>query len=259
MVKKAKSAHVVVGTIGSLVGMCKSNQLRLTRCRFFIIDEADRCCSKNYGSPKDVQALWSRCPKIVQTMLFSATLHSGEIRKCADTMCKHPTWVDLKGRDYVPDTVNHSIVMIDPSMDASWTKRVDGLKTDGVHLKDNVNPRGKMSKETISEGIKRLKLLLLKDVIDAFQMEMALIFCRTRVDCDNCFQFLTSLGGGRKFLIKGQGGKENPYSCLPLHSGISQHDRHNNLKNFKEGDVRFLICTDVAARGIDIKDLPYVI
>jgi len=32
-----------------------------------------------------------------------------------------------------------------------------------------------------------------------------------------------------------------------------------NLERFKTGEVRFLICTDVAARGIDIKELPYVI
>lgn len=32
-----------------------------------------------------------------------------------------------------------------------------------------------------------------------------------------------------------------------------------NLAAFKEGDVRFLICTDVAARGVDIKGLPYVV
>jgi hypothetical protein len=32
-----------------------------------------------------------------------------------------------------------------------------------------------------------------------------------------------------------------------------------SLQAFKEGDVRFLICTDVAARGIDISGLPYVI
>jgi ATP-dependent RNA helicase DDX1 len=31
------------------------------------------------------------------------------------------------------------------------------------------------------------------------------------------------------------------------------------LQAFKDGDVRFLICTDVAARGIDISGLPYVI
>jgi ATP-dependent RNA helicase DDX1 len=37
------------------------------------------------------------------------------------------------------------------------------------------------------------------------------------------------------------------------------NDRRAALDAFREGDVRFLICTDVAARGIDIKALPYVI
>lgn len=31
------------------------------------------------------------------------------------------------------------------------------------------------------------------------------------------------------------------------------------MQSFKEGYVRFLICTDVAARGVDIKGLPFVI
>jgi ATP-dependent RNA helicase DDX1 len=36
-------------------------------------------------------------------------------------------------------------------------------------------------------------------------------------------------------------------------------DRRKNLEAFKDGDVRFLICTDVAARGIDIRGLPFVV
>lgn len=31
------------------------------------------------------------------------------------------------------------------------------------------------------------------------------------------------------------------------------------MQAFKDGDVRFLICTDVAARGIDIQGLPYIV
>lgn len=31
------------------------------------------------------------------------------------------------------------------------------------------------------------------------------------------------------------------------------------MQAFKDGDIRFLICTDVAARGIDIAGLPYVV
>ncbi|ETO25662.1 hypothetical protein RFI_11476 [Reticulomyxa filosa] len=90
-------------------------------------------------------------------------------------------------------------------------------------------------------------------------MDQCLVFCRTRVDCDNLEQYLVSIGGGAKFRQKEETGKENPYSCVVLHSGRSQGERDRNLQTFKDGDVRFLISTDVAARGIDIKALPFVV
>ena len=45
------------------------------------------------------------------------------------------------------------------------------------------------------------------------------------------------------------------------HKGLG-HDPPSDchhVQAFKDGDVRFLICTDVAARGIDIQGLPYVV
>lgn len=56
-----------------------------------------------------------------------------------------------------------------------------------------------------------------------------------------------------------ESGKENPYSCAVLAGGRQQRERQANLEGFKDGDVRFLICTDVAARGIDIAGLPFVV
>ena len=41
----------------------------------------------------------------LQTCLFSATLHSPAIRSLADAICVNPIWVDLKGKDFVPDRV----------------------------------------------------------------------------------------------------------------------------------------------------------
>merc|ERR1711966_362871 len=58
---------------------------------------------------------------------------------------------------------------------------------------------------------------------------------------------------------KMESGKENPYSCTVLAGARQQKERQKNLEAFKDGDVRFLICTDVAARGIDIAGLPFVI
>jgi len=265
MVDSAKRAHLIVGTLGSLVGVVKGGKVKLDRCKFFIIDEADQLCTGRQSREdlKNIRALWSRCPSSRQTMLFSATLHSKEIKEVGNVLCDDPIWVDLKGKDYVPDTVNHSIIIADPVNDQRYKRQLRGLKTDAVHAKDKINfntdPKT-WTHETASEAVKRLKLIYLKDVIDTFEMNQALIFCRTKVDCHNCYRWLVMLGGGREFQGKGSGGLENKYSCLQLHGDIRPaQQRTENLKCFRDGDVRFLICTDVAARGIDVQGLPFVI
>jgi ATP-dependent RNA helicase DDX1 len=44
-----------------------------------------------------------------------------------------------------------------------------------------------------------------------------------------------------------------------LHGDRKPQERKDNLRKFKEMEVKFLICTDVAARGLDISGLPFVI
>ena len=45
----------------------------------------------------------------------------------------------------------------------------------------------------------------------------------------------------------------NEYKCVCVHSDRRVPERRENLQKFKDGEARFLICTDVAARGIDIR------
>ena len=49
----------------------------------------------------------------------------------------------------------------------------------------------------------------------------------------------------------------NEYSCVCLHGDRRPQERKANLQSFKDGEVRFLICTDVAARGIDVRGIPF--
>ena len=79
-------------------------------------------------------------------------------------------------------------------------------------------------------------------------MDQGIIFCRTKLDCDNLEKYLSSPGGG---------GDEFSATCL--HSDRGAQQRTANLQKFKDGHCRFLICTDVAARGIDVQGIPYVI
>lgn len=96
-----------------------------------------------------------------------------------------------------------------------------------------------------------------------FQMSQCIIFCRTNLDCNNLETFLCSQDGGSssggKFRGKMESGKEIKYSCAVLAGMRSLQDRRESLSAFRDGNIRFLIATDVAARGLDITGLPFII
>lgn len=80
--------------------------------------------------------------------------------------------------------------------------------------------------------------------IKEHKMDRALIFCRTKLDCDNLERYLKRSGGQQ-------------FSCVCLHGDRKPAERKANLEKFKRQEVKFLICTDVAARGLDITGLPF--
>jgi len=49
------------------------------------------------------------------------------------------------------------------------------------------------------------------------------------------------------------------YKCLALHGGMDQADRDSNIADFKNGLVKLMIATSVAARGLDVKQLTLVV
>ncbi|HEX7224016.1 MAG TPA: DEAD/DEAH box helicase [Candidatus Limnocylindria bacterium] len=53
--------------------------------------------------------------------------------------------------------------------------------------------------------------------------------------------------------------KRRGKNVAALHGGLSQRERDRTLAAFKEGHIQFLIATNVASRGLDIEDLPYVL
>lgn len=54
--------------------------------------------------------------------------------------------------------------------------------------------------ESLSEAAKLLKAEYLVRAISAHKMEQAILFCRTKLDCDNIENYLQSLGGGQDTL-----------------------------------------------------------
>ncbi|HZY79539.1 MAG TPA: DEAD/DEAH box helicase [Cyclobacteriaceae bacterium] len=87
------------------------------------------------------------------------------------------------------------------------------------------------------------KKALLKHVIAQQQMRNVLVFARTKHGADKIANDLRRSG----------------ITAEAFHGNKSQNARQRSLSNFKANATRVLVATDIASRGIDISDLPFVI
>jgi ATP-dependent RNA helicase RhlE len=87
------------------------------------------------------------------------------------------------------------------------------------------------------------KKALLAHIIQQQNWSQVLVFTRTKFGANNVAEFL----------------EKNGITAMALHGNKSQSARTQALSGFKSGEVRALVATDIAARGIDIDDLPHVV
>ncbi|MGB7606429.1 MAG: DEAD/DEAH box helicase [Lutisporaceae bacterium] len=87
------------------------------------------------------------------------------------------------------------------------------------------------------------KINLLRDVTVIENPDSCIVFCNTKQKVDQVYNELLEL----------------KYTCRKIHGGMEQSDRLKVMNDFKQGYFRYLVATDVAARGIDIDDITLVI
>ncbi|MBS7779241.1 DEAD/DEAH box helicase, partial [Acidovorax sp. CCYZU-2555] len=92
----------------------------------------------------------------------------------------------------------------------------------------------------VGRGKKKQALL---HIIQEHDWSQVLVFTRTKFGANNVADFLT----------------KNGVNAMALHGNKSQSARTQALAGFKSGDIRALVATDIAARGIDIDELPHVV
>jgi superfamily II DNA/RNA helicase len=87
------------------------------------------------------------------------------------------------------------------------------------------------------------KLDLFQDVTIMENPDSCIVFCRTKERVDHICEQLDDLH----------------YTCDRIHGGMAQGDRFDVMNDFKRGEFRYLVATDIAARGIDIENVTHVI
>ncbi|TFE24636.1 DEAD/DEAH box helicase [Cohnella luojiensis] len=102
------------------------------------------------------------------------------------------------------------------------------------------NPLIDHSLITVKDGDKPK---LLQDLIVVENPDSCIIFGRTQEQVDKVYRQLDQLG----------------FRCGKIHGGMEQEDRFKVMNEFRKGAFRYLVATDVAARGIDIDSITHVI
>jgi ATP-dependent RNA helicase RhlE len=97
--------------------------------------------------------------------------------------------------------------------------------------------------QTVYEVPRHLKSNLLTHLLESAHLESVLVFSRTKHGADRITRKLAREG----------------ISAAAIHGNRSQPQRLRALTDFKEGKVRVLVATDIAARGIDVDGISHVI
>ena len=120
----------------------------------------------------------------------------------------------------------------------------NGLLRDPLHIQ--VTPRNTTVQritQTIHPVGRSKKKALLTHIINEHNWSQVLVFTRTKFGANNVAEHLT----------------KNGIEAMALHGNKSQTARTQALQGFKDGTIRALVATDIAARGIDIDELPHVV
>ncbi len=155
------------------------------------------------GFIDDIEEVLKQTPEEKRTLCFSATMPS-PIRKLAQTFMKEPEIVKVDKGDEVTPAL-----------------------TDQIYYE-------------VREGDKFEALMRVIDITENFY---GIVFCRTKIQCDEVGRMLEDRG----------------YSAAALHGDLSQPAREAILRKMKEHRISIIVATDVAARGIDIQELTHVI
>ncbi len=215
-----KNPEFIIGTPGRVQEHVQKGTLKLHELEFLVLDEADRML--DMGFREDVISTVRACAKARQTMLLSATLVHDGIGRIAEEVLHDPAIVAIGTHRAEHSSIAQQVILAD----------------DPGHKKTLVN------------------WLLANS-----EFTKALVFTNTRDNAQELADFLQSQRDReqqRPDTVWSKSGKQKiKVACL--HGEMEQEERKRVMHLFRDGAVRVLVSTDLAARGLDVKGIDLVI
>jgi ATP-dependent RNA helicase DeaD len=217
-----QKSHIVVGTPGRVMDHIRRGTLQLTNIKTVVIDEADLMLDMGFAD--DVKQILDGIETNPRVMLFSATIGE-EIKHMIEAYLKEPVMVEIEVSQEEKGNIKEEVYEV-----SGINSAMQSSNSYGSDLSNELNEQNK----------------------DKYQLFLHLL---ARENPDSCMIFC-----GTKEMVNVLCRKlrKDGVKCGMIHGDIDQQDRIRTVEGFREGRFRYLIATDVVARGIDFDNLTHV-
>ncbi|RLV92583.1 Pre-mRNA-splicing ATP-dependent RNA helicase [Spathaspora sp. JA1] len=224
------SVHIVVATPGRLVDSLERNIIGLSKCWSFIMDEADRMI--DMGFEKELNTVIKALPKNEQLInTISGKIFNLDKRSTMMFTATISPAIEKITHEYLQ---NPAYVYIGGAMDDQASDTIE-QKFEYLPIPED-------------KEFDKLRFGKLVQVVDKHMKStsspLIIIFANFRHICETLAQELSYKGYK---------------DTVTIHGSKSQAMRESAIEEFRNGEARVLIATDVAARGIDIPNVTLVI
>jgi superfamily II DNA/RNA helicase len=226
-----KIPHIIIATPGRLVTFLENNYIKLVQnLKYFVLDEFDQLLNDTIRP--DIEKIIKFLPEDRKTLFFSATIvqTKNELKKY---LGKNDT-----GELYY---YNNNEDINDEKEIKDDEEQKNNNNSIPMKIKNKINEDVDLKYILVPQKLKEHYLLYL--LRNKYKETNCLIFVNHVKQCD----FLYNLC--KLFELK----------VSHLHSKMTQRNRREDLQKFKGSISRFLISTDLASRGLDIKQCDLVI
>jgi len=246
---------ILVGTPGRIMDHMNRGSLRLNECDLIVLDEADEMLSMGFADD-------------VETILDGSGADNGKKPQCLLFSATTPPWVKQIGRQYQKD-----VKIIDATGDEGGSRVAKTVRHTAIQC-----PWGVESKKSILEDIIAIEISKdMKGVAEMLDAESddeddgepinkiaAAAIAKKKSENSAVQQKIfgktivfTETKRQADELVSG--GVFKSLTAQALHGDVGQKQRDSTLAAFRAGAFNVLVATDVAARGIDIKNVDLVI
>jgi ATP-dependent RNA helicase RhlE len=137
----------------------------------------------------------------------------------------------------------HQTLLFSATMSASIRRLVREILHDPATVQIGRTLPAKTVAHALYPVQQHLKTTLLKEILNKTKTDSVLVFTRTKHRAQRVAQQLV----------------RNGYRVTSLQGNLSQNQRQAALKGFRNGSIKILVATDIAARGIDVLSISHVI